>query len=137
MIEQAIISIILACCIAQTTKLLVNYQEHKIWDFSQYLRNGGMPSSHTAVTIALTASLAIDTGLSYLTLVAAVFTAVVINDAMKVREETGEEAEILNGMMDKMHIVHRRLSERVGHKPIEVFVGAVVGVIAAMIGFMI
>lgn len=133
LIEELIAGIVLAFVIAQTSKFVINYKTTGNWDLSSFLQNGGMPSSHTATTVALTTGLFMETGLSYFVVISALFTLVVMNDSMKVRRETGEEAKVLNIMMKKMNIFHKRLTEIVGHTPLQVAIGFVVGVASALI----
>jgi len=133
MIGKIVTSIILAFLVAQTSKFIINHKKSGRWNLSSYLQNGGMPSSHTATAIALTTSMLIETGLSYYFVICALFSLIVMNDAMIVRRETGEEAEVLNVVMEKDNILHHKLIERVGHTPIQVAVGFVVGVVCALI----
>jgi|TARA_B100000315_G_C14437573_1_gene523134 hypothetical protein len=134
-ISRIVISIILAFIIAQGAKLIRKYNKTGTWDFSTFLQNGGMPSSHTSSTVALTTSILIETGLSYYFVICALFTTIVMNDSMKVRRETGEEAKILNKLLIKENMFHRRLSEMVGHTPKQVMVGFFLGIACAIITY--
>jgi len=133
MIEKIVLSIVLAFLIAQTSKLIRNYKKTGTLQWSSFLQNGGMPSSHTATAIALTTSIFIETGWSYYFIICALFSVIVMNDAMKVRRETGEEAEVLNVVMEKENIIRHKLTERVGHTPLQVAVGFVLGIVIALV----
>lgn len=133
LIERIVISIILAFFIAQTIKLIKEYTRAGEWNLAVYLQNGGMPSAHTSTAVALSIGLLLETGLSYFFIIAALFTIIIMNDAMKVRRETGEEARVLNVMMRKENIGQHKLAESVGHTPTEVIVGFILGVVATLI----
>jgi len=133
LIEKIVITIALAYFIASTIKFIQNYLKEGYWDLSSYIQNGGMPSSHTSTTVALSLSLLLETGFSYIFITAALFTLIVMNDAMKVRFETGEEAKALNRVLRRNNIVYRKLTERVGHTPMEVVAGFLLGILIALI----
>ncbi len=95
---------------------------------------GGMPSSHTAAVCALAVSAAMRYGLdSGVFAVAALLSVIVMRDATGVRRETGEQAKILNRIVqdlfspDHHDEVNRNLKELVGHTPLQVIIGALVG----------
>lgn len=125
---------------AQLAKFLITLIFHKQLDFKKLFENGGMPSSHTSTVWALTVSLGMVEGVkSTVFAVAFIFTMVVMIDAMGVRRATGENAKVLNKIArdlfeDKnIQYLAKDLKEYVGHKPLEVLVGAVVGVIIPFI----
>ncbi len=96
---------------------------------------GGMPSSHTAAVVALAVSCALSHGLnSGVFAVAALLSIIVMRDATGVRREAGEQAKVLNRIMQDLFSsahhddINRNLKELVGHTPLQVFVGALVGV---------
>ncbi len=138
MIEQVIISIIAAFVVSQIAKTIKNYQASGWWDWTTFFfQDGGMPSSHTATMIAMTTALLIETGLSYYFVIAALVSLIVMNDAMKARHELQEEAKIVNRLMAKTDIVHHKLTEKVGHTPIEVAAGFLVGVACSIIVYSV
>jgi acid phosphatase family membrane protein YuiD len=108
-----------------------------------------MPSSHSAAVTALATGVAIDTGLdSPIFAVAAVFAIIVMFDATGVRRHAGEQAIVLNKLvgdfnrfveetkkwpnMDEQEKV-KDLKELLGHKPIEVFFGAITGILLTIV----
>lgn len=123
--------------LAQALKIPVHYLVEKEWDLSRFHGSGGMPSSHTAMSIAATimtgAQYGFDSGAFGLGLI---FTSVIMYDATGVRRETGRQATIINTILDKV-LVHGKpisdveLKELVGHKPIEVAAGAILGIAIA------
>lgn len=103
-------------------------------DFHQFLANGGMPSSHTSTAWALTISIGRVEGFgSPITAVAVILTMIVMIDAMGVRRATGENAKVINKIAKDLfegkttQYLAKDLKEYIGHKPLEVLVGAVIG----------
>lgn len=131
--KELILSIVVAYLIANISKLIQNYRHSKNIEWKTFFQNGGMPSSHTATVIAMTTGLYLETGLSYFVVMSVLFSLIIMNDATKVRWTAGEEAKIINEMMSKENISHRKLSERLGHTPLEVAIGFVLGVLVALV----
>ena len=98
-----------------------------------------MPSSHTAFTIALVTSVGKYVGLASPSFaIAACFALVVMYDASGVRRAAGEQAKILNYMMDHWkestpELFEKSLKELLGHTPVEVIAGALLGVAVGLI----
>ena len=101
--------------------------------------NGGMPSAHSATVLALTASAAISYGLgSAAFAISGILAMIVMNDAFGVRYETGEQAKIINRIVKEIFSgkgeeINTGLKELVGHTPFQVLVGAILGVIIAVV----
>ena len=103
---------------------------------------GGMPSSHSATVCALATAAGMRYGGgSFEFAVAAMFAIVVMYDAMGVRRETGIQAKVLNEMMELLTNMGKKMSaedklkELVGHTPLQVLMGAILGIlIAALVG---
>lgn len=125
-----------AWIIAQAIKVIIGVIREKKFDFRWLIGTGGMPSSHAAGAACLATSLGFEYGFAsaYFAL-AASFAIVVMFDAQGVRRSTGRQARILNKVMDDIYwqgrITDGRLRELVGHTPIEVLVGALLGVVVA------
>lgn len=132
-----------AWAIAQILKVIVVLIQKRRLDFRNILSSGGMPSSHSAFVCACASA----TGSLYgwssaLFAIAAVLAIVVMYDAANVRKAAGEQAKILNYMMDhwmemKPEIFGRELKELLGHTPFQVFAGAVLGIVVGLIGAML
>ena len=97
---------------------------------------GGMPSSHTAAVTALTAACAISEGFgSTAFAVSSLLMLIVMRDATGIRREAGEQAKVLNRIVSDLFKstdhddINRNLKELVGHTPLQVFVGFVLGFI--------
>jgi len=123
--------------LAQTLKIPIYYLVERKWDLHRFHGAGGMPSSHTAMTVAATIMVGAQEGFhSALFAVSALFCCVVMYDATGVRRETGRQATIINRILDQLLIKGKPISdvelkELVGHKPIEVAAGALLGIAIA------
>lgn len=124
-------------------KVLVELRVNKKFSPSRIMGAGGMPSSHTSTVVALAISLGYYEGLSSATFaLAVIFTIIVIHDAVGVRLETGKQAKVLNTMMFESNAFSEldfetALKEYVGHTPSQAFVGAVVGIVVAMVMILV
>lgn len=129
--------------IAQVSKLFTKYFVKGEWDFAVMMSTGGMPSSHTSLVTTLTITLGMIHGFdSVWFAVSFVFSAVIIHDAMGIRYEAGKHASVLNRIADDIAYIMKRdensdekFKELLGHKPIEVFVGFLLGIIVALVGY--
>lgn len=127
-----------AWVIAQTIKVVLGAIREKRFNFRWFIGTGGMPSSHAAGATALAVTSGFHLGFgSPIFALALVFAAVTMFDAQGVRRSTGKQAEILNKVMDDIYwrgkIDENRLKELIGHTPIQVFAGAVIGFLIALI----
>lgn len=109
-------------------------------DFRKFFENGGMPSSHTSTVWALTVSVGRVCGFgSPIAAVSVIFTMVVMIDAMGVRRATGENAKVINRIAKDLfewktvEYMGKNLKEYVGHKPLEVLIGAIIGLIIPIV----
>lgn len=112
-------------------------KDHK-FDFKRILGAGGMPSSHSAVVCSLAVLIGKEHGFSSsIFALAMVFAIVVMYDACGVRRAAGKQAKLLNKIISTPGLtgvqVQERLVEVLGHTPVQVFVGALIGIIAGAI----
>ena len=124
--------------IAQVGKVVIEILLHKKMDLKRFVGSGGMPSSHSAFVMALSTSIGRLQGWdSPLFAIALSFAFVVMYDAAGVRRAAGKQAEILNIIiMDAIEhkgLKEERLKELIGHTPIEVIIGGIIGIITANI----
>lgn len=126
--------------IAQILKTLIHLYFTKSFVAERLVGSGGMPSSHSATVCALSTATLMTYGVqSYEFAMAAIFSIIVMYDAIGVRRETGIQAQIINEMMDLFNSMNKELSredklkEFVGHTPIQVLVGAILGIIIGII----
>lgn len=132
---------ILAWATAQLLKLFITLVTEGFLDWKHLFSSGGMPSSHSATVCACAASVAFLYGWSSpLFAIAAVLAFVVMYDAANVRRETGKQAQILNYMMEHWsqmrpeELFDKALKELIGHTPIQVLMGALLGIAVGWIG---
>ena len=131
--NKALIAAILAWFAAQVIKVLLVLFDEKRLDLSKMISSGGMPSSHSALITAMTASVGKTTGMDSVAFaIAAVKSLVVMYDAANVRREAGKHAELLNKIARDLypdnHMNQEKLKELLGHKQIEVAAGAILGI---------
>jgi uncharacterized protein len=129
-----------AWVIAQSIKVTIGVFRQKKFDFRWFIGTGGMPSSHTTGASCLAACVGLVYGFDSVHFaLAASFAIVVMFDAQGVRRATGRQARILNKIMDDIYwqgkIHEGRLRELVGHTPIEVIAGFLLGVVIALVAF--
>ena len=129
---------LLAWAIAQTIKVALGVLRTKRFDFRWFIGTGGMPSAHAAGSSALATIIGVEYGFDTLAFaLAAVFAMVTMFDAQGVRRSTGKQAELLNKILDDIYwrgkIEEAKLKELVGHTPIEVFMGSIMGILLAII----
>lgn len=134
--NQAFMSWLIACCIAQGIKIMLGTIRLRRFDFRWLIGTGGMPSTHAAGVTALSAAVGFQTGFdSPLFATAVAFTFVTLFDAQGVRRWSGRQAQVLNKMMEDMYFKRRiqeqRLKELLGHTPVEVLAGMGVGLVTA------
>ena len=127
----------LAWTLAQLSKLLIILLRERRLDLSYLARAGGMPSSHSAVVVALATRVGIASGVgSDAFALAIVFAGVVLYDAAGIRRAVSIQARILNRMLEEVieyqRFSEKRLLELLGHTPFEVFVGLLLGLITAL-----
>ncbi|CAH8335974.1 unnamed protein product [Eruca vesicaria subsp. sativa] len=130
------VSAVFAWLFAQTSKMVINFFIERKWDLSLLFASGGMPSSHSALCMALTTSVALVHGVAdSLFPVCLGFSLIVMYDAIGVRRHAGMQAEVLNliirDLFEGHPISQRKLKELLGHTPSQVLAGAFVGVVIA------
>lgn len=135
-----IIVSITSLVISQIIKFLVEAIKYKKINIIRLLDgSGGMPSSHSALVSSLTTTILLIYGIdSPLFGISLVFSIVVMYDAMGIRYETGKQAEVINEIAEKIKLFDVRreiikLKEQVGHKPIEVLAGMLLGIVISII----
>ena len=129
---------LLAWTIAQTIKVALGVLRTKRFDFRWFIGTGGMPSAHAAGSSAMATVIGLEYGFSSLVFaLSAVFAMVTMFDAQGVRRSTGKQAALLNKILDDIYwrgkIEEDKLKELIGHTPIEVFMGSIIGILLAII----
>jgi acid phosphatase family membrane protein YuiD len=149
-INYSLLAALAATGAAQALKVLFHYFASGKWDWRLLVASGGMPSSHSAAVSCLATSIGLAQGFdSPFFGIAAMLGLIVMYDAMGIRRHAGETAMALNQLeadFDK-HIEeefrgrtthdyrrkHRRLKEMLGHQPVEVVAGALLGALLAVL----
>ncbi len=131
--NQVLLTAIIAWAIAQIVKTAIAALEEKRLNFRRLVETGGMPSSHSTFVTSLATGIGVIEGWdTTMFALAAVFALVVMYDAAGVRRAAGRQARVLNMIVadiNKKDFNPERLKELLGHTPVEVFVGALFGIL--------
>ncbi len=122
----------------QTYKVVYDLITTKKFNFKRILGAGGMPSSHSAVVVGLATLIGKYEGVnSSVFAVSLILACVVMYDAAGIRRAAGKQAKLLNKLIETPGLtgveVSERLVEVLGHTPIQVFVGALIGLVVGLI----
>ncbi|MCR5670052.1 MAG: divergent PAP2 family protein [Butyrivibrio sp.] len=138
--NQILVAAFWAWICAQILKTFIYVVVNKEFNSERLLGDGGMPSSHSATVMALVTATAFSYGPgSFEIAVTGIMALIVMHDAMGVRRETGKQAKAINNMMEWLNDLNsdipaeQKLKEFVGHSPLQVFFGAVLGVLVGMV----
>ncbi|MCJ7656295.1 MAG: divergent PAP2 family protein [Candidatus Atribacteria bacterium] len=136
--NKIIIIAFITWVVNQSLKLMVFYITEKKWDVRRFVGAGGMPSTHSALSVCVAVTIGLKEGWdSPLFALAIVIAFIIMADAAGVRRETGEQAKVLNKIIleffEERKIRDKNLKELVGHTPFEVIVGAFIGIVTAWI----
>lgn len=125
--------------VVQLLKVLFELIKYKKLNIKRMVGSGGMPSSHSALVCSLATTIGITEGVnSPMFAITVALAAIVMYDASGVRRAAGKQAKILNQIIEsegKNINVQEKLIELLGHTPLEVYVGATIGI--AMAVFMV
>lgn len=134
---------IVAFILAQGTKILLKSFHQKI-TWRNIFAYSDMPSGHTAVVVSLVVILGLRSGLSSPVFAAAfVYALIVITDAIGLRNYLGQHGKTLNILVkdlkedEFLDKSYPRLLERIGHTPLQVLIGALVGALTSVIGYLL
>lgn len=126
---------ILALVLAQVIKIFTG--KNKWIDFSRMFTSGGMPSSHSSFVSSLATVVGLEKGFNSTDFaITAVLALIIMYDAAGVRRAVGKQAAILNQIVDDIQhnkpIEQKKLKELIGHTPMEVWAGGLLGVLTAL-----
>ena len=128
--------------IAQVLKVIIHAILFKTWDLERLFGDGGMPSGHSATVTSLAVFSGLSFGFgSFQFAATAILAIVVCHDAMGVRLETGKQAAIINELTKTIELLsskewtEEKLKEFVGHTPIQVLAGILLGIANALVMF--
>jgi len=131
-----ILSIAITWAFVKVVKTIIFWSKEKSLSLKALFYDGGMPSAHTTAVTAAATSIYIEAGLSVLFVLSFILAVIVMNDAMKVRWVTGEQSKVINHLM-KGKKGFKKLEERIGHTPEEVFVGLIIGILGPILIYAI
>ncbi len=141
--NKILVTAFLGYFLAQIIKTIIEAVMDRTFSIRRlFSGNGGMPSSHASTVCALATMTALTAGVaSFEFAIAVVFAIVVMVDASGVRRETGNQAVILNELMEYFgklkdnppRFSHDKLKELIGHTPLQVQTGAALGIIIAFV----
>ena len=142
-VNQILTASLLSWFIAQVLKTIINFVLLGKFQLERMWGDGGMPSAHSATVTAMVIATARSEGIhSAIFAVAAVVAIITMHDAMGVRRETGEQAKVLNKMLEQWievteknnpFLQNMHLKEMVGHTPLQVVAGVLLG---SRVGFL-
>ena len=129
--NQSLVNSLLAWAAAQIIKTILYAAMHRQIDIHRLFGDGGMPSGHSATVTAMATTAALEYGLdSPIFAITAIFGIVVMHDAMGVRRAAGKHAEVLNNLIASLNQdvpPEEVLKEFLGHTPLQVCFGALLG----------
>ena len=136
-----LVTAVISWAAAQIIKTFLNFCVTKTFNAERLVGAGGMPSAHSAFVCSLAVATAKQCGVSsHMFALAAAMAVVVMYDAMGVRHAAGEQAKTINILTDALenvlgnpNLVNDELKEFLGHTPVEVIAGAILGITIALI----
>jgi hypothetical protein len=140
--NHILIPALIAWSLAQSIKVPLDYLSNRRWNWALLFSVGGMPSSHSALVAATAHAIGLHVGFdSPIYALAVVVAIVVIYDATGIRRQAGKHAEIINTMINDLSMGHplkgEELREVLGHTPIQVLAGTLLGLAIAQFYWMI
>lgn len=137
--NQVLATAVTGWLVAQVLKTLLDLALNKNFNPERLVGSGGMPSSHSSTVCALTTASSYRYGVSSFEFaICFVLAMIVMYDAMGVRRETGKQAKLLNSILLENplklngEILQEKLKEYVGHTPLQVIAGAILGILLAV-----
>lgn len=138
--NQIFLSAVLGWLVAQVLKTLIHMILTRQFVAERMVGSGGMPSSHAATVCGLATAAGMKYGGGSFEFAISVMLAIIVMyDAMGVRRETGKQGQVLNEMLEVFMNMGKKISpeaklkEFVGHTPLQVLMGAILGIIIAVI----
>ncbi|MCQ2148320.1 MAG: divergent PAP2 family protein [Bacteroidales bacterium] len=144
--NQLIVNAVIAWLTAQVFKIFTYSIKNKKIELIHFLEDGGMPSAHSATVTALATTSAILYGFGSAEFaITAVLAVIVMHDAMGVRLESGRQAHVINEIVENVNSLIEnlknepidsnveKLKELIGHTPIQVFFGLLLGLAIGII----
>ncbi|HWS84200.1 MAG TPA: divergent PAP2 family protein [Ktedonobacteraceae bacterium] len=136
--NRVLVASFLAWALAQISKIFYELIRQRRLILSRLVSSGGMPSSHSALVTGLATATGRELGVtSPIFAIAVVLASIVMYDAAGVRRAVSIQARILNQMIEEAFqgspMAEKRLRELIGHTPVQVFVGALLGLVVGLL----
>ena len=142
--NRMLMTAVLGWAVAQVVKTIIDFGINKKLNPERLVGSGGMPSCHSSTVCAMCVAAGTEYGLgSPAFAISAIFAVIVMYDARGVRRETGNQAEILNQIMEffrlpengvfRLEFNHEQLKVLIGHTPLQVMCGAILGIIVGVV----
>jgi uncharacterized protein len=136
--NHVLIAVLIAWLLAQSLKVPIFYLQKHRWNWALMFSTGGMPSSHSALIVSAAASIGFNVGLnSPLFALAVAIAMIIVYDATGIRRQAGLHAQKINILIDELLKGHpisdKQLKEVLGHSPLEVVGGVVLGIAVAFV----
>ncbi|NWF62967.1 MAG: divergent PAP2 family protein [Chloroflexi bacterium] len=140
--NKVLIAVMVGWLLAQTLKIPTEYLRSRRWLWTMFFAAGGMPSSHTALMVAGTLAVGLYHGFDNpIFAMSVAVTMIIAHDAAGVRRQAGKHAERLNVLFDELlkgHVLsEEELKEVIGHTPLEVIGGIILGLLVGIVQWMI
>jgi len=138
-VSAYLIAIAVAWIVAQGAKLLIeSVRKQGPINYKNLYSSGDMPSSHTAAVIALLTVIGLKNGIDSAVFgIATLFAAIVMYDAVMVRRSSGEQGAAIQALIKEQKSKVRVPRSAKGHEPLEVAVGALVGITVGLFSFFV
>lgn len=130
--NKIILTILLAGLGAQLIKIIIFWFRHKTLAFHDLVVTGGMPSSHAAFVVSLATIIYLAEGPSTAFAISLALAFIILRDAFGVRRSVGEEGHVLSQILKKLKI-KTPLHYSLGHTPLQVLVGSLLGFVLALL----
>jgi len=137
--NPVLLPLLTAFLLAQGIKVVIHWLRTREVDWKLMLSTGGMPSSHSSSIMAVTTTIGLMAGFDSLLFgLAAVVSIITMHDAAGVRYESGKQAQQINTIVELLSDGHfethfTELKELLGHRPLEVLAGALLGILVAVV----
>jgi uncharacterized protein len=140
--NKVLIAVLTGWLLAQALKIPTEYLRSRRWLWTMFFAAGGMPSSHTALMVSGTLAAGLYYGFDNpVFAIAVAITMIIAHDAAGVRRQAGKHAERLNVLFDELLKGHalsdEELKEVIGHTPLEVIGGIILGLLVAIVQWMV
>ncbi len=135
--DRVFLAAVCAWVLTQGIKVIIPLIKREKPQWHRFVEPGGMPSSHSAAVIALLTGVGIvKGGFSTIFTVTLIFSLAIIYEAVGVRKEVEQQAKVLQVLIEKLpskNSFEINLKKSLGHRPIEVVVGGMIGFAIALI----